>query len=216
MTCCTGPCAAASHFNPKRADRDLRRYQRRGPDPSTRMLLSQLRRWPLQGLDLLDVGSGIGVIPMELANAGLASVTLAEASAGYLEAARRHLASHHASLPAQFILGDFAATAGELPVADIVTLDRVVCCYPDVDALLREAAACARYLVAFTYPRDTWYVRAGVAVENSWYRLRQDPFRVFVHSPQRMASVLESAAFVRAARTRASLQWAFDLFRRRT
>src|SRR5437870_8063081 len=37
---------------------------------------------------LLDVGSGIGVIARELAAAGLASVTLADASPAYLELAR--------------------------------------------------------------------------------------------------------------------------------
>ncbi len=213
MTCCTGPCAAASHFNPKKAERDLRRYQRCGPDATTRMLLSELRRWPLQGLHLLDVGGGIGVIAAELAGAALASVTLADASAGYLEAARRHLSSRDASRPAQYFLGDFAATADSLPDADIVTLDRVVCCYPDVEALLRGAAARARRMVAFTYPRDRWYVHASVVLENSWYRLKQDSFRAFVHSPQRMASVLETAGFVRAAR-HATFLWAFDLYRR--
>jgi len=194
-------------------ERDLRRYQRHGPDVSTRILLSELRRWPLEGLHLLDVGAGIGAIPAELGRAGLASVTLADASAAYLEVARRHLASRDASFPSQFILGDFAVTADSLPDADIITLDRVVCCYPDVEALLRGAAARARRIVAFTYPRDRWYVRAAVALENSWYRLRRNPFRAFVHSPQRMASVLESAGFVRAAR-HATLQWALDLYRR--
>jgi magnesium-protoporphyrin O-methyltransferase len=212
MSCCTGPCAAA-HFNPKKAERDLRRYQRRGPDLTTQLILEELRRWPLQGLHLLDVGGGIGVIAVELVTAGLASITLADASAGYLEAARRHLASRGASLPAQFFLGDFAATADTLPDADVVTLDRVVCCYPDVEALLRGAAARARRMVAFTYPRDTWYVRAAVVLENSWYWLKRDSFRAFVHSPERMASVLEASGFVRAAR-HATLQWAVDLYRR--
>ncbi len=214
MTCCTGPCAAASHFDPRMAERDLQRYQRRGPDVSTRMLLSELRHGPLQGLRLLDVGAGIGAIAGGLATAGLASVTLAEASPAYLEVARRHLASRDASLPAQFILGDFAATAGSLPDADIVTLDRVVCCYPDVEALLRGAAARARRMVALTYPRDKWFVRAAIAVENAWYRLNGNPFRVFVHSPECMASVLEAAGFVRAARHE-TLQWALELYRRR-
>jgi len=50
-------------------------------------------------------------------------------------------------------------------------------------------------------------------LENSWYRMRQDPFRAFVHSPERMASVLESAGFARTARC-ATLQWALDLYRR--
>src|SRR5437899_1408491 len=148
MTCCTGPCAAASHFNVKKAERDLRRYQRSGPDVSTQLLLAELRRLPLQGLHLLDVGGGIGVIAAELAGAGLAGVTLADASAEYLEAARRHLASRSAYIPVQIVLGDFAVTAGSLPDADIVTLDRVVCCYPDVEALLRGAAGRSRCGIA--------------------------------------------------------------------
>jgi magnesium-protoporphyrin O-methyltransferase len=213
MACCTGPCAAAAHFNPKKAERDLRRYQRRGPDVTTRLILEELRRLPLQGLHLLDVGGGIGVIAVELATAGLAGITFADASTGYLEAARRHLASRGASRAAQFFLGDFATTADTLPDADVITLDRVVCCYPDLEALLRGAAARARRMVAFTYPRDTWYVRAAVVLENSWYWLRRDSFRAFVHSPERMASVLEASGFVRAAR-HATLQWAFDLYRR--
>ncbi len=213
MSCCTGPCAAASHFNPTKAARDLRRYQRHGPDSTTRTLLAELRRQPLQGLHLLDVGGGIGVIAAELAAANLASVTFADASAGYLEAARRHLASLNTSLSARFFLGDFASTADSLPAADIVTLDRVVCCYPDVEALLRAAASRSRGMIAFTYPCETWYVRAAVVLENSWYWLRQDSFRAFVHSPKRMAAALESSGFVRAAR-HATLQWALDLYRR--
>ena len=213
MTCCSSSCAAAAHFDPKVAERDLQRYQRHGPDLSTRILLSELRRWPLQGLHLLDVGAGIGVIAVELAGAGLAGVTLADASPAYLEAARRHLTSRDASRPAQFLLGDFAATAVSLPNTDIVTLDRVVCCYPDVEALLRGAAARARRMVAFTYHPDRWYLHAAVALENSWYRLNQNPFRAFVPPPERMASVLESAGFVRAAR-HATLRWALDVYRR--
>ena len=122
--------------------------------------------------------------------------------------------SRGGSVAAQFFLGEFAETADSLPEADIVTLDRVVCCYPDVEGLLRGAAGRARSMVAFTYPLDVWYVRAGVVVENLWYRLRRDPFRAFVHSRERMASVLESAGFVRTAGRRASLQWALDLYRR--
>jgi hypothetical protein len=44
----------------------------------------------------------------------------------------------------------------------VVTLDRVVCCYPDAETLLRAAAQRARKLVAFTYPRDRWYVRVFI------------------------------------------------------
>src|SRR5258708_11866183 len=119
MTCCTGPCAAAAHFNPKKAERDLRRYQRRGPDGTTRILLSELRRWPLQGLHLLDVGGGVGVIAGELAGAGLASVPLADASAGYLQAARRHPPFPGAPLPPPILLRGFAPVPRAPPGAHI-------------------------------------------------------------------------------------------------
>src|SRR2546425_6338030 len=111
MTCCSPSCAAAAHFNPKKAERDLRRYQRHGPDVITRILLSELRRWPLQGLHLLDIGGGIGVIAVGLAGAGLAGVTLPDASSRYLQAPRRHLPPPHGAPPLPIILRDLAAIA---------------------------------------------------------------------------------------------------------
>jgi hypothetical protein len=53
----------------------------------------------------------------------------------------------------------------------VVTLDRVVCCYPDPEALLGAAAAKTRQVLAFTYPRDRWYVRTMFAFGNFWLRL---------------------------------------------
>lgn len=215
MTCCMGHCAASGFFSPRIAERDLRRYRRRGPDASTRMLLTELRRQPLSDLHLLDVGSGIGVIATELAAVGLASATLADASPAYLDVARRNIGSCYGFRPIQFIVGDFAQTGTTLPDADVVTLDRVVCCYPDADALLRAAATRSRRLLAFTHPSDRWYMRIGFALMNFFFWLARNPFRIFVHSPQRMASVLEATGFVRSAHSE-SLVWSFHLFRRAT
>jgi len=94
-----------------------------------------------------------------------------------------------------------------------VALDRVVCCYPDAEALLHGAASRARRLLAFSYPRDRWYVRAFIALENFWRRLRGNPFRAFVHRPQRMGAVVEAAGLVRTAR-RGTLAWVVDVYHR--
>jgi hypothetical protein len=136
-----------------------------------------------------------------------------EASPAYLEVARREVGLKYGSRPTQFVLGDFAAIGGTLPNADVVTLDRVVCCYPDADALLGAAAAQTRQLLALTYPRDRWYVRITIALANFLRRLRGREFRAFVHAPERMAAVLEAAGLVRATR-RETLVWIFDLYRR--
>lgn len=213
MNCCPSHCVAAGFFDARIAKRDLRRYQRRGPDSSTRMLLAELRRGTLQDLHLLDVGSGIGVIAAELAGDGLASATLVDASAAYLDLARQNVEPRYGGRPTQFIAGDFASTTASLPEADIVTLDRVVCCYPNAEALMSTAAGRARRLLAFTHPPRRWYLRAGFAMMNFFFWLARNPFRIFVHSPQQMAAVLEAAGFVPAAH-RETFLWSFRLYRR--
>jgi SAM-dependent methyltransferase len=122
MLCCTGYCAAEAQFDRTVAERDLRRYRRRGADATTRLMLAELRRWSLEGRRLMDVGGGIGVISRELAGTGVASATIVEASPAYLEVARREAGPHYGTRPARFILGDFAVIAGTLPEADVVTL----------------------------------------------------------------------------------------------
>ena len=213
MVCCTRYCVAEAQFDGKVAERDLRRYRRRGPDATTRLILAELRRWPLEGRKLLDVGGGIGVISAELAGAGVAGVTVVEASPAYLEVAQREVGSRYESRPTKFILGDFALIATTLGDADVVTLDRVVCCYPDAETLLRGAGDRARQLLAFTYPRDRWYMRTIFALENFWLWLTGNKFRAFVHSPERMGAVLEAAGLVRTTR-RETLPWTLDLYRR--
>jgi 2-polyprenyl-3-methyl-5-hydroxy-6-metoxy-1,4-benzoquinol methylase len=211
MACCTRYCAAEKKFDSKVAERDLRRYRRRGPNGITRLLVSELRLWPLEGAELLDIGGGIGVICAELADKA-AAATLVEASPAYLEVARRAVLSRFAER-AQFVQGDFVSLAETLPDADVATLDRVVCCYPDAEALLGAAAARARRLVAFTYPRDRWYMRGVTRLQNFLRRLKGSEFRTFVHPPQRMRAVLEATGLVHAAQS-GTIAWALDLYRR--
>jgi len=204
-------CAAESQFGPKVAARDLRRYRRRGADAVTKLMLAQLRQWPLKNKQLLNIGGGIGVISAELAADGIAGATLVEASPAYLEVARRELQSRQGSRSTEFLLGDFARIADTLPDADVITLDRVVCCYPDAEGLLRGAAARTLQLLAFSYPRDRWYMRATTAVQNLLRWMKGKPFRTFVHSPQQMSGVLGHAGLVRAA-TQGTLVWVVDLY----
>ena len=213
MTCCTRYCAAEALFSSKMAKRDLRRYRRHGADATTRLMLAEIRRLPLEGQHLLDVGGGIGVVICELADSRIASAAIVEASPAYLEVARREVGLKYGSRSTQFIPGDFAAIAGTLPDADVVTLDRVVCCYPDAEVLLGAAAARTRQVLAFTYPRDRWYVRTMFALGNFWLWLTGKKFRAFVHAPKRMAAVLENAGLVRATQ-RETLVWMLDLYQR--
>lgn len=183
MDCChTQGCDAL--FDRRQAARDLKRYRRRGPDRTTALLLAALRAEGITGASLLDVGGGIGAIHHELLEAGVASATHVDASSAYLQTAREEAArrGHHGRT--DFRYGDFVTLASDLPSADIVTLDRVICCYPDVEALVAASAGHARRFYGAVFPRPTWLVRALFAGANLFCRLRRTTFRVFVHAPE--------------------------------
>lgn len=177
-------------FDDKRAARDIREYRRSGPAAQTAELLKSVRQLGLQDATLLDIGGGVGVIYHELLGDVVREATHVDASEAYLEAAREESTRRGHAQRIQFIHADFTEIAGQLAQADVVTLDRVVCCYPDFRLLLRAAANRSRRLLAMTYPRQTWYLRVGLDVVNFLQRLRRNPFRVFLHPIQEMERLL--------------------------
>ncbi|MCI0353681.1 MAG: hypothetical protein L0099_01390, partial [Acidobacteria bacterium] len=112
-----------------------------------------------------------------------------------------------------FIHADFVAAATTLAATDIVTLDRVVCCYPDYERLLELAAAKCRQALVLSYPRARWAARVAVGTANFMRRLLGSSFRVFVHPPSRIAAVLERAGLERVG-ARRTLVWEVAAYRR--
>jgi magnesium-protoporphyrin O-methyltransferase len=209
-------CTVESHFDRQRAERDLVAYRRRGLRGAprvTRLLIAELTRYPLSQKHLLDIGSGIAVVSAELSTRDIASATIVEASPAFLEIAQRELKPRYGSRPIQFFRGDFTQIENAVPTTDITILDRVVCCYPDPDALLAAAASHTREILAISYPKDRWFVLLVVAYENFMRRRKGNLFQTFVHSPQQMASVLGRAGFVRTS-SRGTLGWRVELFHR--
>lgn len=181
MECCQ--CQGIEmEFSRKIAAGELKRLRTRGPAPTTRMLIDALKAENLEGMSLLDIGGGVGAIQFALLESGVISATAVEASSAYVGAAKKEAATRGYDGRVDYRHGDFVQMAPEIAPADIVTLDRVVCCYPDMPALVALSAARARRLYGIVYPRDTWWNRAALAVFNFAWRLRGSPFRVFAHS----------------------------------
>jgi SAM-dependent methyltransferase len=181
MTCCTHCQGLEREFDSSTARSDLRRYRRRGPLPSTALLLSALRRHGVGGATLLDIGGGVGAIHHELLDAGAVRAIHVDASGAYLEAAREEARQRRHEARVRFLYGDFTDLAPEVPECDVVTLDRVICCYPDMPRLVSLSARRARRLLGLVFPRENWWVRPLFPLANTWFRLRRCPFRVYLH-----------------------------------
>jgi len=160
---------------------------------------------------VLDVGAGIGALSFELLAAGAERVTAVEAAPAYVAAAREEAGRRNVSERLGLVLGDFVSVAGDVMQADVVTMDRVVCCYPAYQPLLEAASRRSRRLLGFSYPRERWYVRAAVGAQNLGRALFRNSFRGFVHSARGMEALLEQHGFVRMQR-RETLKWSADLY----
>jgi len=214
MGCCSGGARYAEaerHFGPAIAARDLERYRRKGPDATSRLLLNAVRDHVNDATSLLDIGAGVGILDFELLAHGVKSATLVDASPAYLDAAAREAESRKVADRLRRIVGDFALLADEVESADVVTMHRVVCCYPDHASLLQAAAKHARRVFAFSYPRDRWHVRFWLTLENARRRLFGNPFRAFVHAPGAMEARVTQDGFVRIHRSR-TLVWSIDVY----
>jgi len=178
-------------FNRAEAARKLRQYRRAGPARTTQILLNALMREPVAGLTLLDIGGGIGAIQHALLTAGAATATDVDASAAYLTMAREEAARQGHASRIIYRHGNFVDIADTLPPADIVTLDRVICCYHDMQARVDRSSAKAGRLYGLVYPRDAWWVRAGVRSENALLWLQRSTFRVFAHASAAIDAIVQ-------------------------
>lgn len=180
MTCpqCRG---LDSLFNQREAARNLKSYRASGPDTSTRILLDALTATSVAGQSVLDIGGGVGAAHHELLKAGAQTATDVDASSAYLAAAREEATRQGHADRVTYTFGNFIDLADEVAPADIVTLDRVLCCYPDMPALVRASASHARRLYGIVYPRDVWWMRAGARVFNGALALQRTPYRFYPH-----------------------------------
>lgn len=212
MSCCQ--CVGIEQeFDPEYARKELERYRRKGMRKTTRWLVDALRSEGIEGTTLLDVGGGIGAIPLELLNKGARFATGVDASSAFLYAARQEADRQGVSERVDYLHGDFVEVSDDVDPADIVTLDRVVCCYDDMPALIGASTAHARQFFALVYPKDTWWTQVGGAAINLWLQLRPSDMRVFIHPAEEIDALVRRRGFKHHTH-RTTLVWRVDVYRR--
>jgi SAM-dependent methyltransferase len=197
------PCSCCkpdydAKFDEKGARKDLLSYRKSGADGSTKRLIDALLRHGVEGATLLDIGGGVGAIQLELLAAGAASSLDVDASAAFLATAEHEADARGFRGRVAYRYGDFVELADEVDAADIVTLDRVICCYPDVEALVGRSVGRARRLYGLVYPVDRWWTRAIGRLGNAMLRLCRNDFRIHVHPDATIERIVRMAGFERS------------------
>ena len=204
--------ATVRQFDRAKAEAELRAYRQNGPGVTTRHLAAALRAAGATGT-LLDIGSGMGALTLELLTSGVTTATCVDLAAGSIAVAREEAERRGFAERITWREGDFVEVAESVAPADLVTLDKVVCCYPSYRELLGKAAEHSRRWLALSFPRDRWYIRVGLWFENTWRRLIGNDFRAFVHPIEAIDALLREAGLVAKA-TRITLFWQMTIYAR--
>ena len=176
MDCCD-PNGLNKVFRGGYVESEKRDFLRRG------LSKRQKRFWlerDLTGKSVLDIGCGVGALGLTALQRGARQAFLIDVSKDYLAAAQSLASSLGLVAKVSTAQADFVTS--DAPKADLVVLDRVVCCYPDATNLLVKAAAQSQDELLFSYPRSFWFVRFGRAALNGLMRLIGREYRFYLHS----------------------------------
>ncbi len=190
MSCCSPPRGYKTLFGERAARRNAKRYSRRGLDDTGERMVEFLRSQGIEGATVLEIGGGVGAIEVELLKAGAERAVNVELSPYYEQTARELWREAGVDDRAEFLVANVAADGHEVAVADAVLMHRVVCCYPDYDALVGAASERAgRYLV-MSFPRERFLARRMFGGFNLVARLLRWEYRGYVHP---VAEILAAA-----------------------
>jgi magnesium-protoporphyrin O-methyltransferase len=192
--CCEADVARLA-YDGMNAQADVQRWHAGRLNPVTRELIDILRDQSVEGARILDIGGGVGAVHVALLEAGAAAAVDVDASREYLAAARAEAERRGLADRVDYRYGDVVMIGAELPAVDVATLDSVICCYPDLEALLAAATRTRPRLVGITYPRDVWWMRSFMRLYNLWSALRRSPARYFIHRHAQLQRWMAAAGY---------------------
>lgn len=193
MKCCESHCEGIEQiFDDENANDDLEDYRKHGAANTTRVLVDTIKAGGVEGWTLIDIGGGVGAIQHLLLQAGVSSAVGVDASWAYLQAAEREAERLGLAERVRFQHGNFVVLAADIEPADIVTLDRVICCYPDPHSLVGLSSARAKQVYGVVFPRDAWWMKIAGRLLNVAFWVQRNPFRFFVHPTSEIDAIVQA------------------------
>ncbi len=216
MTSCCSPgggCCGTNAFFTRWSRYYARRYRSGGLEPVQKYLLDGIATQPIAGSTVLDIGCGVGSLHLSLLQRGAATSVGIDLSEGMLKEARKFADKLGLSERTEYINGDFAALASSIPESDITVLDKVVCCYEDLRALVTSSTAKTKLVYALSHPKENMLMRGLFKGHTALARMFGWSFHPFWHNWAEMKSLIHSQGFV-LAYTRSTVAWQVLVFRR--
>ncbi len=217
MTCCQvqdPKKEGTKTFFSKYAGMYARKFRRRGLERTQKLLAEGIRKEGFRGRQVLDIGCGVGALHLTLLKEGAAKSTGIDMSEGMIESARAFSRDMNLADQTDYIVGDFVELAGTLGEADITLLDKVVCCYEDVDALVETSASKTKKLYALSHPKENLLTKIAFKGHIAIAKLFRWKFHPFWHDWTKLKNDVLQSGFD-LVYSEATLTWQVLVFKRK-
>lgn len=175
----------------------------------------------VRGRSTLDVGCGAGALTLAMLERGATTATGVDLGTGAIDSARTLARERGLADRAHFWVAD--GSTDPLTQHDVVTLNRVICCYPQMNRLLTNTLAATRHVYAFVVPRSTGWAgvvaRTLIQIGNTVVRLRKrkyGDYQAYVHDVRVIDRAVCEAGFTLVRRRTVYGLWHLAVYQRYT
>jgi 2-polyprenyl-3-methyl-5-hydroxy-6-metoxy-1,4-benzoquinol methylase len=160
-SCCIpgGSCCGTGSFFSRWSRFYAKRFRSGGLEPVQKYLLEGISMQPVRERSVLDIGCGVGSLHLTLLKEGAKHSVGVDMSEGMLREAKRFAQEFGLSEKVDYVAGDFTQCSASIPQSDITVLDKVVCCYENVEALVRASTEKTGQTYALSHPRENVLMR---------------------------------------------------------
>ena len=213
-SCCTSRSTEGTDkFFTKRSRKYLDRFRSKGLAREQRYLLEGITAAGDGSRSVLDIGCGVGGVHLTLLRQGAGKAVGIDISAGMIQFAGQLSKDLGLADRTSYVHGDFVEMADTVPRCDIVVLDKVVCCYENLDALLKKSLAKTGSVYALSFPRSHIFVRLIARSAMTLGKLFRWSFSPYWHDWERMAGIIRAGGFEEYYR-KTTVLWTVCAFRR--
>ncbi len=169
-SCCQSSAVTegTNKFFSRFSKRYAKQFKKKGLEKIQHYLLEGVRSEPVASKRILDIGCGVGALHLTLLQEGAAHAVGVDLAEGMLDKAKAFAMELKLSDKTEHVLGDFVQHADFIKDVDITVMDKVVCCYADLENLIRLSTSKTRCIFALTHPADRllmrWFFKSHIFI----------------------------------------------------
>jgi len=214
-SCCQSnpPPEGTNRFFSRWSKSYARRFRKGKLDNVQKYLLEGARKELIHSREILDIGCGVGSLHLTLLKEGTGKATGIDIAEGMISQAKKFSKQLGLNERTEYFVGDFVELAENVPLADITFLDKVVCCYEDMDTLVKISAEKTRRVYALSHPRQRFPVKLLFQAHIFFSKLFRTKFHPFWHNWSGLRELIEAQGF-KLIYENATIAWQVTVYAR--